>query len=120
MTRMFHQKYAGLYCLIILNLIALGGASSPAGAQAPPIPYVEDVSPASAALGGPSFTLTIYGANFNSTSQVSWTFNGVTTPLQPYAVSTPHVLTVPVDASLVTSYGTAAITVHNNVGLASN
>jgi len=62
----------------------------------------------SAAPGGAAFTLTVNGANFVPTSQVSWG----ATPLATIFVSSAK-LTAAVPATLIASTGTGWITVHN-------
>ncbi len=79
-----------------------------AGATNNPVPLITSISPVSAAPGGASFTLTVNGANFVSTSTVNW---GST------ALSTTYVsaeqLTATVTSTLIAGGGTGWITVSN-------
>jgi hypothetical protein len=80
-----------------------------AGATNNPVPFITSISPVSAAPGGSSFTLTVNGANFVSTSTVNW---GST------ALSTTYVsaqqLTATVTSTLIASGGAGWITVSSS------
>ncbi len=86
-----------------------------AGATNNPVPFITSISPVSATPGGSSFTLTVNGINFVSTSTVNW---GST------ALSTTYVsaeqLTATVTSTLVASGGTGWITVSNSGAPTSN
>ncbi len=72
---------------------------------------VTSISPTSANEGGASFTLTVNGSSFTSTSQVAWTPTGGTaTQLSRLSQSTSR-LTATVPASLIAEEGTAGVTV---------
>lgn len=71
-------------------------------------PLLSSISPQSAQLGSGALTLTVTGSNFVPTSIVNW--NG--TPLTTTFISGTQ-LTANVTASLVTSFGSAQITVTN-------
>ncbi len=97
-----------------------------AGAGAPiiiPVTYtvaagvplvITSLSPASAAAGGPTFTLTVNGTGFASGSSIHWN----TAPLATSFVSATQ-LTASVPASLIAAAGSASITVVNTGGTAS-
>jgi hypothetical protein len=73
-----------------------------------PVPSIASLSPTSAAVNGPAFTLTVNGSSFVNTSTVDW--NGVA--LTTTFISASQ-LTALVPASDLTSAGTAGITVVN-------
>ncbi|HEX4899263.1 MAG TPA: hypothetical protein VFV61_01950, partial [Pyrinomonadaceae bacterium] len=78
-------------------------------------PTVSSLAPANAVAGGPAFTLTVNGTNFDATSVVLW--NGVsrTTTL----VSSTQ-LTAQITAADIQSAGSFAVTVSNSGGTPSN
>ncbi len=71
-----------------------------------PVPVLASISPASAAQGSPSFTLTANGGNFAASSTLAW--NGA--PLQTTFVSAMQ-LTAVVPASNLTNVGSVNVTV---------
>ncbi len=73
-----------------------------------PVPSTTSLSPASAQAGGPSFTLTVNGHNFNTGSVVFWNGTALTTTFVAYQQVTAHV-----SASLIASVATASVTVVN-------
>lgn len=73
-----------------------------------PVSTLVAVYPASAALGGPSFTLTLSGSNFVPASVVQW--NG---SAQPTTFSSASQLTATIAATDTESLGNSAITVFN-------
>ena len=75
-----------------------------------PGPVLSSLSPASTAAGSSDFTLTVNGSGFISGSTVNWTANSTTTPLTTTFVSATQ-LTATVPAALVTTAGTASVTV---------
>ena len=79
-------------------------------AQALPTPVISLISPSSVVAGSSSFTLTVYGQNFGTYSQVLW--NGSQLPNCVYDAKA-STLTCPVAAALVASPGTASIQVVN-------
>ena len=119
MIRKFQNNQAAFCFMAVLILIGLGSTPRMAVAGAAAVPYVEGISPASAPIGGASFTLTVRGVNFTNASVVRWTSNGVVTPLATTFVDAED-LTATVNAGLVTSYGTAAVTVFTPGALVSN
>jgi uncharacterized protein (TIGR03437 family) len=72
---------------------------------------ISSLYPAGATVGGPSFTLTVNGANFLTTATVLW--NGATLTTT-YINSTQ--LTAAVSSNLIASVGTATVTVQNTGG----
>lgn len=73
-----------------------------------PVPVLTSLSPASVTAGSSSFTLTVHGSNFISSSVISW--NG--SPLTTTFVNSLQ-LTAPITAAMVASVGTANVTVTN-------
>ena len=79
-------------------------------------PTIASLSPSSVTPGGPAFTLTVTGTNFMNGAVVQWN----STPLATSFQGSPTQLTATVPASLITTAGTAAVSVVNPNGLASN
>jgi hypothetical protein len=107
----------GPYMLFILNssgvpsvarIVSLTSASGSS-------PTLSSLSPASAAVGGPPFTLTVNGGNFVSGSVVQW--NGAARATTFVSSSQ---LTAAIPASDIASGGEAQVTVTNPGGGASN
>ena len=73
-----------------------------------PVPTTTSISPTCAAAGGPQFTLTVNGTNFVGTSTVQWNATALATT---FVSSTQLTATVP--ASLISTAGTASVTVVN-------
>jgi endonuclease G, mitochondrial len=73
-----------------------------------PVPAATSLSPSSAAAGGSSFTLTVNGSSFISSSVVKWNGSSLTTT---YVSATKVTATVP--AANIASGGTATVTVFN-------
>ncbi len=73
-------------------------------------PTISSLSPTSATAGESQFTLTVNGSSFVSGAVVDWTESGTLTALTTTFVSSSQ-LTATVPASLVSSAGTASITV---------
>jgi hypothetical protein len=69
-------------------------------------PTIGSLQPSVAMAGGTEFTLIVDGVNFASTAQIQW--NGVA---QPTTFDDPKQLTATIPANLVTSAGTASVTV---------
>jgi hypothetical protein len=94
------------------RIVTAGGALSGvvfAAASQPPV--IASLIPASATAGGGSFTLTINGKNFASTSTARW---GVTPLKTIYGSATQ--LTAAVPASLIAIAGTASVKVSTAAG----
>ena len=71
-----------------------------------PPPVLSSLSPSTAAPGGPNFTLTVNGSNFASNSAILW--NG---SLQATTVISSSQLSANIPAGLISSAGTANVTV---------
>jgi hypothetical protein len=108
---------AGPYMLFILNgsgvpsvarIVNLTASSGTA-------PTLTSLSPADAAVGGPAFTLTVNGSNFESGSVVRWN-----SAARPTTFVSSTRLTASIPASDVASGGEAQVTVTNPGGGASN
>lgn len=113
------MKRAKKFRALVCGLSALGllwwancgggnGGSTPPPPQNNPVPSISTVSPASAAAGGPSFTLTVNGSGFISTSSVEWNGSSRSTSF----VSSTQ-LTAAITANDIATQGTASITVVN-------
>lgn len=77
-----------------------------------PVPVLTSLSPNSATHGSKAVTVTLTGNNFLSTSTVNWTVGTKVTTLTITA-QTSTKLTVTVPATLLTSAGSAVVTVAN-------
>jgi hypothetical protein len=77
-------------------------------------PTITGLSPSSATVGGPGFTLTVNGTNFVSGATVNWG----TTVLQA-TVQSPTLLTAAVPASLIAAAGSVSVTVTTTAGASS-
>jgi subtilase family serine protease len=77
-----------------------------------PVPTETSVSPTTAVLDGPSYTITVFGTNFIPTSTVKWSNKGLPTTF----VSSTE-LTATVGSQFIAEAGTASITVANPVPL---
>jgi endonuclease G, mitochondrial len=73
-----------------------------------PVPAATSLSPTSVAAGGSSFTLTVNGSSFISSSVVKWNGTSLTTT---YVSATKVTATVP--AANIATAGTATVTVFN-------
>src|SRR5207248_2831216 len=73
------------------------------------------INPSCAIAGGPQFTLTVIGTNYNNTAVVNWNGAGLATT---FVSSTQVTATVP--AANIATPGTAQVTVKNSSGPASN
>jgi uncharacterized repeat protein (TIGR01451 family) len=73
-----------------------------------PVPILSGISPASAAVGGPGFTLTVSGSNFVPTSVVQW--NG---SARPTTFVNANQLTAAISAIDIQSLGNDSVTVFN-------
>ncbi len=105
---------AGIASVVVTNP---GGTSSAATTFtiSPAAPVITSLSPTSAAAGGPAFTLTVNGTGYLSGATVDW--NG--TALPTTLVSATQ-LTAAVTASLISTPGSATITVVNPGGTPSS
>jgi hypothetical protein len=95
--------------------IAASGVSSGAALIAVPHPpAIASLNPASTTAGGAAFTLTISGSNFTSASTSKWGY----TLLKTTYVNAAR-LTAAVPASLISTAGTASVTVITAAGVSS-
>src|SRR5882724_10922468 len=78
-------------------------------------PTISSINPTCAMAGGPQFTLTVNGTNYDNTSVVRWNGSNLTTTF----VSSTR-LTAIVPAANIATAGTAQVTVKNSSGSASN
>ncbi len=90
---------------------SLGASSGAIFAVNSAAPTISSLSPSSANMGDPEFTLTINGSNFDPSATVSWG----ATPLARTYVSSAQ-LTAVVPASLIAAPGTANVTVTTSSG----
>jgi len=111
-----------LTAAVLVNLIAATGTASitvivpgdltpSSGASFPinaPTPTIGSVSPSSATVGQPAFTLTVYGTGFLPGATVQWNGSALAT-----SVINPTQLTAAVPATLIAAAGSASITVVN-------
>lgn len=108
----------GVYNVTVCNPTTGGGG----GCSTPPLPFtvnnpvpaVTSISPTSTPAGGSSFTLTVNGSNFVSTSIVQWTGPGASTPtnLTPTSTSATQLM-VSVPAAAIATAGSAMVCVFN-------
>lgn len=111
----FANAIAALIILGTVSLLGCGGGNGNSnngggGSTGPsnPVPVLQAISPNSSQQGAPSFTLSVVGSNFISSSTVQW--NGSVLPTT-FAGST--LLTADVPASAVAGPGPGAVTVVN-------
>jgi 6-phosphogluconolactonase (cycloisomerase 2 family) len=107
-----------LRMLVILGIVSLaflagcGGGTSTAPTMKnqvpPPTPTMNSLSPSSATVGGPAFTLAVNGSNFVSSSVVRW--NGSDRPTAFVNSSEIH---AQISARDIAATGSAAVTVIN-------
>src|ERR1700687_4581649 len=96
----------------LMFLVGCGGGTSTAPTikkqVPPPTPTMNSLSPSSATVGGPAFTLAVNGSNFVSSSVVRW--NGSDRPTAFVNNSEIH---AQISASDIAATGSAAVTVIN-------
>ena len=91
-----------------VTVTTAGGTSAPFTFNIlQPQPVIASLSPSSAAAGGAAFTMTINGANFNSTSFCFWQSIHL-----PTTYVSPTQLTVAVPASMIAIAGTSSVAVY--------
>ena len=108
----------GPYLLFILNgngVPSVANILQVGGPAAPSVPTLTSLTPSSATVGGPAFTLTTTGTNFVSGSVVRWNGANRTTTF----VSATQ-LTAAIPATDIAAAGTAQVTVLNPGGAVSN
>ncbi len=92
--------------IFVFFSVSCGGGGPTNRSVSNRIPTLNSLSPSTQDMGGPSFTLTVVGSNFMTSSIVQW--NGSNRPTH-FIGSTQ--LTADIPASDITSAGTAKITV---------
>lgn len=99
-----------LLCTLALTVAGCGGGggSSSQTVTNNPVPSITSISPTGTSAGGPSFTLTVNGSNFISSSTVQWNSSGRATTF----VNATQ-LTATISSTDIASTGTAQITVIN-------
>jgi 6-phosphogluconolactonase len=114
-----NSKAALMRMLVILGIVSLaflagcgGGTTSQSLNNQlrppPPQPSISSITPTSATVGGPAFTLAVNGSNFVSSSVVRW--NGSDRPTAFVNSSEIH---AQISASDIAATGSAAVTVIN-------
>ena len=98
----------------VVNPGQVVSTDAPLFAVTQPAPVITTLSPSSASMGGPDFTLTVNGSNFLSSLTVAW--NGA--PLATKFIGGGQ-LTALVPAALIAAVGTGRVTVTGN-GASSN
>jgi uncharacterized protein (TIGR03437 family) len=102
---------AGSNPIQVINPGQVISAEAPIFAVRAPTSAITTLSPPSASVGGPDFTLTVNGSNFPSNATVAWN----AAPLATKFVSTGQ-LTALVPAALIAAVGTARVTVTGDGG----
>ncbi len=111
-------RWTALACSTVIAIFLLNGCGG-SGATTIPTPIITSLSPDGVIAGGPSFTLTLSGEGFMSTSQIFWNGSCVTTapPSTTCAADTFNVnttqLSVTVPAAYIAKTGIPQITVVN-------
>jgi hypothetical protein len=98
--------------LLTWTALTLGcGYSSKSTPPAPgTMPAITALAPSEATSGGPAFTLTVSGSNFNPNAVVNW--NAVAQAANTHYVSTNQ-LTADIPASAIATAGTVKVSVTN-------
>lgn len=101
------------YAYVTVSNASTGGGVSSASAFSvtAPVPVLASLSPASAAVGGSDYTLTVNGSGFDSTAEVSW--NG---SLRTTTFVSASKVTALITAADIASAGTFPVTVSNQWG----
>jgi uncharacterized protein (TIGR03437 family) len=115
----FSPAVAARYVKVQLNPSSVGYLSLAEvqvyGTAAVPSPAISSLNPASAPVNASAVNLTINGSNFVSGATAKWTENGQTTALSTQFQSSTK-LTAAIPGNLLTSAGTAQVTVANPTG----
>ncbi|MFZ0805387.1 MAG: hypothetical protein WAN03_04360 [Candidatus Sulfotelmatobacter sp.] len=98
-----------LVAATIALTLACGYSSKTTPPVAGTVPAITQLNPDAATAGGAAFVLTVNGSNFSAKSVVNW--NGVAQT--PTTFVTASQLTVNIPATMITSAGTAMVTVTN-------
>jgi hypothetical protein len=102
-------QFASLANIFVVNPAPGGGNSNTIVlAINTPVPTLTTLAPSSAVAGGPAFTLTVNGTNFENTAVVQWNGSNRTTSF----VSATQ-LTAAITAADIVSVGTASVVVFN-------
>lgn len=83
--------------------------------EPPPVPTISAISPASAARGGPPFTLTVTGSGFFPSSVVQWNGHG-----RPTTLTSANTLTAEISANDILAAGPDLVTVVNGASSAAS
>jgi len=106
------MKTVYTFLLVMLSAMTLacgyGSKNYNSTAAAGTIPAISELSPDNTNAGAGAFTMTVNGNNFGTNAKVNW--NGVA---QPTTFVTGSQLVVAIPASMISSSGTAQITVTN-------
>jgi WD40-like Beta Propeller Repeat len=81
--------------------------------QSPTGASLTSLSPANTSVGGPTFTLTLFGSGFVTKTVVQWNGHNIPTTVVTDSNSNILYLTATVDQSLITKVGTAAVNTLN-------
>ena len=102
-------KTAGKAQVTVFNKAPGGGTSAAETLTIDnPVPSISSLQPHATAAGGSSFTLSVYGSNFVSTSQIKWNGSALTTTFDSGGK-----LSATVSAADIAKAGTAEVTVVN-------
>jgi trimeric autotransporter adhesin len=96
----------GSIVLIVTNPGTNPESSSPQMIAAVGMPTVTELSPAAAAIGGPDFTLTVIGGNFQSNCVINWNGTALATTL-----SAPGQLTATIPAVDIAGFANNTVTI---------
>jgi hypothetical protein len=86
-------------------------AFTSAGSSSPPAPTISSLSPSSVTAGASGQTLTVNGANFDSSCAITWNSTGLTTT---YVGTTQ--CTAPMTTGMLATPGTASVTITTTGG----
>ncbi|HRJ32020.1 MAG TPA: matrixin family metalloprotease [Fimbriimonadaceae bacterium] len=99
----------GNYLITVASPPPGGGTSNPFNFLVlNPVPTINSISPSSGLAGGPTFTLTVTGTGFVSSTSVRWNNSSIATNV----ISSTH-LTATVGSSQLTQAGTVQVAVSN-------
>jgi FG-GAP-like repeat/IPT/TIG domain/FG-GAP repeat len=94
------------------TLLPVFGMIAPYAWAQNPTPYINELSPVSAHLDGPTFALTLRGAGFTSSTAVDWKVGTTATALVTTFVSSTELI-AKVPAALTTTQATAQVWARN-------
>ncbi len=107
-----HRLFCSVFFSSIVGLSSCGGGgitSSPSTRT----PSISSISPTSATAGGPAFTLTVNGSNFNADAIGFWANPSSTNTPPPSTFVSPTQLTIQVSAADIASPATVQVSVLN-------